>query len=452
MSRFVLVTLFCLAASLETVYPQQTKTRQASQQDAPLSAAVCGIDVDNKTIRVLPWDARAKEWKRDSLRDLAWDNQTQLSSSGNTLTMPQFIGGKPLDKDSTTVDAIQGERAVLHFKTVNGKAVVSKVEMMALFGGESFPAMVGNSGGFIVGGTKVSCGVGAGSRARRQSGIQLTVITSDGVTHEIQNVEITSERDLNLPSWGFSEEELDSLVVLTDAERPWEDPHWINREALQSMGQTYHALILPVSAIERIATTGTTIRNRESDYSPVRYYRPVSVTMRNGAVLRAITSQNSAHNWANSGAHEFLVKGTEDLHDFGKADFENRLGDGDINIKEIRFPPLAPTVVATKTALTAVITEVGGRVTRLSDLRLEGGNVLRFTRTGSTVKLVPSDVRKIELHRGIYGGSTYSVLLNSGAQQDFEWLTPAVVGKTPGGWYEWIPGAAIRTIDFAAAK
>ena len=44
------------------------------------------------------------------------------------------------------------------------------------------------------------------------------------------------------------------------------------------------------------------------------------------------------------------------------------------------------------------------------------------------------------------------MLLNGGAQQDFEWKTAALVGKTTGGWYEWIPGAALKTIDFGAAR
>ena len=293
--------------------------------------------------------------------------------------------------------------------------------------------------------------------------LNLAVITSDGATHDIHGVQLTSENDLNLPSYGFSTEDLTSIVILTDAERPREEQLFIRREILESHRQTYHALILPMSTIDRIAATGKTIRSPErEDIQPDygnHYYSEVSVTMRNGEVLRAITSQNLKHDFASSGPHELLVNGTEDLHDFGKAAFTDRLGDGDL--KEIKFPPLPPAAIATKSAFAAVITEVGGRTTRLSDLRFEGGTTLIFIHTGSTVQLNPSSICKIELHQGLYDGNTNaiapdriaaSVLLNSGAQQDFEWKTAALVGRTTGGWYEWIPGAAIKTVDFGAAR
>ena len=291
---------------------------------------------------------------------------------------------------------------------------------------------------------------------------KLTVITTDGATHDILGAEVKSENDLDLQSFGFSNNDLASMVILTNAESPREERMFIRREVLESRKETYHALILPMSAIDRIAAVGTTIRSPErEDIQPAygnRYYSEVSVTTRDGEVLRAITSENLKHNIV-SGPHELLVNGTEDLHDFGKAAFTSRLGDGEI--KEIRFPPLPPVAVATKSPLTAVITEVGGRSARLSDLRFEGGTALTFTRTGSTVRLMPSDIRRIELHGGLYDGNTNAiapdrlaatVVLNSGAQQDFEWKTAALVGRTTGGWYEWIPGAAIRTIDFDAAK
>jgi hypothetical protein len=290
----------------------------------------------------------------------------------------------------------------------------------------------------------------------------LTVITTDGATHDILGAKVKSENDLDLPSFGFSKDELASMVILTDAERPREERLFIRREVLESRKETYHALLLPMSAIDRITAAGTTIRSPERedvllDYG-FRYYGEVSVTMRDGEALRAMTSENLRHNIA-SGAHDLIVNGTEDLHGFGKADFTNSIGDGEI--KEIKFPPLPPAAIAAKSQLAAVITEVGGRTTRLSDLRFEGGTALTFTRTGSTVRLTPSDIRKIELHEGLYDGNTNaiapdriaaSVLLNGGAQQDFEWKTAALVGKTTGGWYEWIPGAALKTIDFGAAR
>jgi hypothetical protein len=292
--------------------------------------------------------------------------------------------------------------------------------------------------------------------------LKLTIITNDGVTHEIQNAKLTSETDLDLSSWGFSREEINSFVVLTNAERPREEQLFIRREILETMKETYHAVILPMNSIETIAATGRTIRSQEREdvnesYS-LRYYSAVLVKMKNGEVLKAITSQNQKHN-INSASHEMLVKGFEDLHDFGKADFINSLGDGDI--KEIKFPALAPIAIASKSPFSAVITEVGGGVTKLSDLRLGEGDTLTFIRTGSTVKLNASSIRRIELHSGLYDGNTNAIApdrigatvhLNSGSQQEFDWKTTAVIGKTAGGWYMWIPGAAIRTIDFVVTQ
>ena len=191
----------------------------------------------------------------------------------------------------------------------------------------------------------------------------------------------------------------------------------------------------------------------------MRYYSQITVTLRGGEVIRAVASQNLKHHIAHATNHDVQVTGTEDLHEFGKAAFTNSLGDGDV--KEIQLPPLPPVAIATKSALAAVITEVGGRTTRLSDLRIGAGTTLTFTRTGATVQLMPSAIRRIDLRQGLYDGNrnaiapdkiAASVRLNSGAEQDFEWKTEALVGKTTGGWYEWIPGAAIKTIEFSSAK
>ena len=160
MNRSFITAILCTVAVAVTAYPQQQqkKQEQTSQGQTKLNAAVCSIDATAKTIRILPWDGQAKEWKRDSIRNIAWDDKTQLYSSGTTLTMPQFLGGKPLSESTKDATTIQGNRATFSIKTVEGKEVVERMEMAALFNGESFPAMVGNNGAFMLGGTKVSCG------------------------------------------------------------------------------------------------------------------------------------------------------------------------------------------------------------------------------------------------------------------------------------------------------
>ena len=125
-----------------------------------LNGAFCEINVTNKTFRVVP--RVGKTWKKDSARVFTWDDQTKLVSGTNTLTMAQFIGGKPLSETKSDVAALQGERGEFYIETVGGKEVVRMVEMMVQFDGESSsaPAMVGSSGARPLGSFgagKVSC-------------------------------------------------------------------------------------------------------------------------------------------------------------------------------------------------------------------------------------------------------------------------------------------------------
>ena len=141
----------------------QKKATELLQKD--LQAAVCGIDIAQRIIRVVPWDQEAKRWRRDALKEFTWNDETTLSSSGKMLTMKQFVGGARLDKDSTTPAAMRGERAVL---TIDGRGVVRKMKMFALFGGEGYTiaAMVGDHGAYPldpigeIRGDKVACGSG----------------------------------------------------------------------------------------------------------------------------------------------------------------------------------------------------------------------------------------------------------------------------------------------------
>jgi hypothetical protein len=75
--------------------------------------------------------------------------------------MPEFLGGKPLSQQTSDASAIQGNRAAFYITIIDGREVVQKMEMAALFNGESFPAMVGSGGAVMFGGSKVSCGDGS---------------------------------------------------------------------------------------------------------------------------------------------------------------------------------------------------------------------------------------------------------------------------------------------------
>jgi hypothetical protein len=120
-----------------------------------LDGAFCKIDVAQKTVRVAPWDG--KGWRKSKVQVLAWDDDTQMVSGPHTMAMGVFVKGKPLDDDSKTVDSIRGERAQFNYETVAGKKIVRKIEMIEMFGGESFPAMIGSNGAQVVGSTRVPC-------------------------------------------------------------------------------------------------------------------------------------------------------------------------------------------------------------------------------------------------------------------------------------------------------
>ena len=78
----------------------QSANRPSSQPDTKtvlkklptIDAAICKIDVTNRTIRVALWNG--KERRGDSTKVLVWNDQTQLLGATNTLTMAQFVGGK----------------------------------------------------------------------------------------------------------------------------------------------------------------------------------------------------------------------------------------------------------------------------------------------------------------------------------------------------------------------
>ena len=135
---------------------------QKKGEQTEIDAVFCKFDVASKTIRILPWDAKAKTWKRDSVQTLVWDDQTRLISGGSMVTMPEFVGGKPLDQDTKNTASIQGQRGQFYVETIEGKDVLQNVELMLAFAGESFAAMVGNNSvqflGNMRGPNKISCG------------------------------------------------------------------------------------------------------------------------------------------------------------------------------------------------------------------------------------------------------------------------------------------------------
>ena len=167
----VAVAILAVVIANITVWGQDKPSKDPDKPSIPiarmrksghhkLNAAICKIDVAHKTIRVAPWDGQS--WRKDLVMNLSWTETTKLEASSNTITMAQFVKGKRLKgmggdgKGSVDVEGIRGERGDFDTENVKGKLIVRKVEMIFLFGGESFPAMVGRDSAQIVGATKVT--------------------------------------------------------------------------------------------------------------------------------------------------------------------------------------------------------------------------------------------------------------------------------------------------------
>ena len=127
-------------------------------QSTTMQAAFCKIDIANQTILVLPWDESARKLQKNSPRVLTWNSQTLLVSEPNSMTMAEFVNGKPLEDNLKNVADIVGDRGLFYITTVQGKAVIQKAELLANFGFEPIPAVGGNSGVQVLGSPgKVSC-------------------------------------------------------------------------------------------------------------------------------------------------------------------------------------------------------------------------------------------------------------------------------------------------------
>src|SRR5215831_5170165 len=118
MSESKLKEIMTFAILCSIVFLLPAYAHEENDDRTHLEGAVCKIDVASNTIRVMPWDRRARMWERDSVRVFTWNDQTQLRSAGAVLTMAQFIGGKPLDEEFTAVAAIRGERARFHITPI----------------------------------------------------------------------------------------------------------------------------------------------------------------------------------------------------------------------------------------------------------------------------------------------------------------------------------------------
>jgi hypothetical protein len=282
----------------------------------------------------------------------------------------------------------------------------------------------------------------------------VNVVTSDGITHSLSGATISCGDfgDPDPTSAAFSSTESQKLWLRTAADQPLWHPERIEREVLRKKGLSYYWMMLPVGAIRRIVA------------GPIKAYPNAYVdpAKRAGSTqyielsVFLTTQKDAVRVWAGDDTCE--VKGTEDLREFGKAEFRNKLT-GSKGIREVVFASSMRDTMAATTSHTAIVTEVGGKTHELSDFRMQG-NVVQLERSGTKLQLNLASVHRIELHDGLQETDVWgfpvterlavSVLLNSGAQQDFTWHAVGVVGRSATGWYEWIPGLAIKTIELTS--
>jgi hypothetical protein len=107
--------------------PMDTVNDKTVMQASEIKAALCKIDVTKKIIRVVPWDSKSKNYKKDSARILQWKDNTELIWGENKLTMAQLASGKLLDKDIKKLDDLHRERAILYVVKTNGDEAIQKI-------------------------------------------------------------------------------------------------------------------------------------------------------------------------------------------------------------------------------------------------------------------------------------------------------------------------------------
>ena len=150
-----------LSHPAQAVGQRASLTDQQEKQEQPslsmLRAAICKTSVANKTFVIMPWDEKAKNWKRKSLRTVNWTDETQTVIRGKNPTMKRLIS---VNGAKATQSFLNGFRGMFYVTTLGDMTVVQKVRMVDYFDGESFTGSMGSNGSIQLGGPgqPVSCG------------------------------------------------------------------------------------------------------------------------------------------------------------------------------------------------------------------------------------------------------------------------------------------------------
>src|SRR5437588_706566 len=130
----IVCVLFSSIASRSQDKPSIPIPRLRAAGHHKLNAAICKIDVVNKTIRVAPWDG--EKWRKDLVMNISWTGETKLQASSSAVTIAQLVKGKPLKgmggsgKESAGLTKLPGERGAFDIENAKGKLIVRRVDII----------------------------------------------------------------------------------------------------------------------------------------------------------------------------------------------------------------------------------------------------------------------------------------------------------------------------------
>ncbi len=145
------------AAELEK---DKKRAESVAEDENQLHVGLCVINVEEKTIRVVPWNSETSKWEKDSAQVIQWKNSTQIQGATNRITMAEFVSGKNLDDDIKVLKDLHGKRGALIIDESKGEVMIKEITIMTMFAGENLPGYVvlGEKPRFIlIGNNTVPC-------------------------------------------------------------------------------------------------------------------------------------------------------------------------------------------------------------------------------------------------------------------------------------------------------
>jgi len=122
---------------------QDTTKTEKKKGTTEAQAAICKMDIANKSMQLLPWDSASASWKRDATKTVFWEDTTELISGATKITMAQLANGTELDATVTTLKDIQREECVFQLQRVGDKEIIRSAERVTLFAGQQRAGRVG---------------------------------------------------------------------------------------------------------------------------------------------------------------------------------------------------------------------------------------------------------------------------------------------------------------------